>query len=107
LAQTKFAAKIMFVLPGVPLVFYGQETGNNHSTFELPSFDPNKKMKEFNPRLWKFYQDLISLRQSTPELSAGVLHSLKRETPTKVSFVRKLGDKSLLILLDFEFRKVF
>jgi len=97
----------MFALPGVPLIFYGQEAGNKHELFELPSFDPKKKMSSFKPELWKFYKNLIQLRRSSPALYSGALNGLTRPTRTTVSFFRKTENETAKIDVDFLNQKVF
>lgn len=106
LAESIWAATVTFMLPGVPLVFHGQETGNKHDTFELPSFDPQRKMASFNPGLWLFYQQLIKLRRNSLPLAEGKLSELKRESPTVVSFKRSSGSRAVKVKLDFEKKEV-
>lgn len=107
LKESMWAAKVTFVLPGVPLVFYGQETGNRHDTFELPSFDPKRKMASLNPNLWKFYQNLIRLRRNSAVLSEGDISHIRRVSATEVSFRRNLGPHSIRVRLDFEKKDVY
>lgn len=107
LKEAMWAAKVTFVLPGVPLVFYGQEAGNKHDTFELPSFDPSRKMASYHPQLWKFYQNLIRLRRSSEVLSEGNLSELKRVSPTVITFKRGFQGKSVVVKLDFEAKNAF
>jgi glycosidase len=103
-AEAKWAAKTMFLLPGVPLIFYGQETGNRHELFELPSFDPQKKMSSYDPDLWSFYQGLVKLRRNSRFLSEGKLINLRRNQ-SKVSYDLFLEGKTLKIELDFRTKK--
>jgi glycosidase len=98
--EAKWAAKTMFLLPGVPLIFYGQETGSKHEVFELPSFDPAKKMSSYDPELWSFYQKLIKLRRSSPVLCEGKLTNLRRNL-SQVSYELTLNGKSVKVELDF------
>lgn len=100
-AQAAFAAKVMFTLPGVPLVFYGQEAGSRHAKFELPSFDPSRPMASYRPELWKLYQTLIAARHASDLLADGALADVRREGPTRVSYRRVLGPRSLKVTLDF------
>jgi glycosidase len=104
--ESKFAAKIMFVLPGIPLIFYGQEAGNSHELFELPGFDPRKKMSSFKPELWKFYKQLIALRKGSNVLNKGMLTNLLKTGPSSVSFLRKIGSERVKVDLDFSKKTV-
>jgi glycosidase len=105
--QAMWAAKVTFVLPGVPLIFYGQEVGNKHDTFNLPSFDPKKKMASHYPELWSFYQNLVMLRRKSASLSEGKLTDLRRVSPTLVTFRRSAGNDSVLVKLDFKNKEVY
>lgn len=102
--QSMFAAKVMFVLPGVPLIFYGQEAGNTHELFNLPSFDPQRKMSSYNPQLWQFYKRIVALRRSSSALSNGSLEQMLKTSDTSVSFFRKSNNETLRI--DIDFRKL-
>jgi cyclomaltodextrinase len=101
LKDSKFASSIMFVLPGVPLIFYGQEAGNTHSLFELPSFDPDIAMSSLKPSLWKHYQKLISMRRSSLPLALGNLEGLKIVNKTKVIFSRSYQKDIVQVEVDF------
>lgn len=105
--ESKFAAKIMFLLPGVPLIFYGQETGNRHELFELPSFDPNRKMSSIRPELWAFYKSIISHRKNSRALTEGTMTDLKLESPGIATFNRIHSSETLKIKIDFNSKKVF
>lgn len=101
-AQMKFAAKTMFLLPGVPLIFYGQEIGSDHAQWHLETFDPARTIKSYNPSLYEFYKGLVTMRRTSPVLSEGTLENLKRVSSTKVSFERRLDDDAIKVILDFK-----
>jgi cyclomaltodextrinase / maltogenic alpha-amylase / neopullulanase len=67
LDQTRMAAGLLFSLPGVPMLYYGQESGmmtnypTIHATRTIQSYDQNG--------LWPFYRHLIALRSSMPALN--------------------------------------
>lgn len=98
--ESRFAASLMFLLPGVPMIFYGQETGNKHELFELPSFDPGFKMSSHDPELWKFYKNLVRTRTGSKALSQGKLSDLKNYGSI-VSFKRSHAKEIMLIEADF------
>lgn len=102
LKEAQFAAEAMFLLPGVPLIFYGQEVGNRHEQWHLRSFDPQRSIRSYNPKLHSFYKELIDMRRSSKTLSEGALQNLKRIGPTRVSFERVYGDEQIYIELDFK-----
>jgi glycosidase len=99
--EAKWAATTMFLLPGVPLIFYGQETGNRYELYELPSFPRERKMSSYDPDLWNFYQRLIALRKNTPILAEGEMRNLRRELAT-VSYDLVLKGETLRVELDFK-----
>lgn len=105
--EMRWASKIMFMLPGIPLIFYGQEKGNRHNLFELPSFDPKESMKKLNPGVWTFYQSLIALRKGSAALSDGSMSKIKRINKTKISFFRIFNDEKKEVVLDFKAKKLF
>lgn len=100
--QMRFAAKTMFLLPGVPLIFYGQEVGSKHKQWLLETFDPDRSIKSYNPRIYSFYKELVDMRRKSSVLSQGTLENLMRTSPTKVSFERRFNGETIYIELDFE-----
>lgn len=105
--QIKWAAQLIFLLPGVPLIFYGQETGNDHEMFELPSFNPATSLRTRNPKLWDFYQTLATTRTAYPILASGLMSGLKKVSPTQIELVRTHQGKKGIFKLDFKNRKAF
>lgn len=99
--DARWATTVNFLLPGVPLIFYGQEAGIKRHQHELPGFDVRKKMASFNPKAWKFYRDLINYRQSSDVLSLGKMKNLNMPSATTVSYELHHEGKKALILLDF------
>lgn len=66
--QQAFAV-LTFTLPGMPLIYTGQEVGLDRA-FEF--FDKDEQPAwDANPAVVKFYQTLTNLRHSRPELAAG------------------------------------
>lgn len=106
LAEAKFAVTVTLTLPGVPLIFYGQEVGNDHELFHLPSFDPAKPIKKTNPALFCFYKQVIGLRQSSDPLAKGTLENVQIQSKTKVSFVRRYKNERAEVTLDFTKKQV-
>lgn len=101
LAQEVFAAKAMWMLPGVPLVFYGQETGTRHEKFALPVFPPSRPLSSYEPKLWSFYQALIALRKGSDLLGDGRLENLGLAAPGVASFERVIGPRRVRVEIDF------
>lgn len=95
--QADFALAVMLTLPGVPLVFHGQETGSTHAQFELPSFDPAQPLSARDPKIYARYKELLAKR-----LTRGEIRDLRRESPARIAFTR--GPNK--VRLDFEKKTV-
>lgn len=72
LARTKMAAALLFALPGVPLIYNGQEIGfdlHPYNTFRI--FESGSSIQSQDPHgLYPFYQRLIAIRDQFPALSS-------------------------------------
>ena len=70
------AAVATLLLPGVPLVYNGQEVG---SAQELPLFEKEAIIWEQNPDMRAFYQNLLTLHQTSEAARAGTVTFLAPE----------------------------
>jgi len=70
LERTKMAAALLFSLPGIPLIYNGQEIGFPHHPYSSdPIFSSNKTIQSLDKdSLFPYYQKLISLRQQYTSL---------------------------------------
>jgi glycosidase len=92
-------AVLSFTFPGVPLIYNGEEAGNEKklSLFEKVEIDWTKNL-EFRA----FYQVLAALRSSHVALRRGDYVPVANSSDGKVlSFVRQLGDDQVLVVLNF------
>ncbi len=93
-------AALIFTLPGIPLVYNGQEIGADHrpTLFEkdsLPWQSPNAAVEEL-------YRQLLELRHQLLSLRDGGLKRLPVEPAKKtLAFLRTCGSKSALVLINF------
>ena len=104
-AVTKFSPKgarttavLSFTFPGVPLIYNGEEAGNDKklSHFEKVDIDWTKNI-EFRA----FYQVLAELRLSHIALRKGEYVPVVNSGGGKVlSFVRQMGDDQVLVVLN-------
>jgi glycosidase len=104
-AVTKFSAKgakttavLSFTYPGIPLIYNGEEVGNDKrlSLLEKVDIDWTKNI-EFRA----FYQVLAELRSSHVALRRGEYVYVVNSGGGKVlSFVRQLGDDQVLVVLN-------
>ncbi|MBN2091326.1 alpha-glucosidase C-terminal domain-containing protein [candidate division KSB1 bacterium] len=90
LAQAKLAAALDFTLPGIPIIYAGQETGELASRGLVHWSDS----KQLTP----FYQRLISLRKRFSALSTGSYTALQSENQNIYAFLRQKNDENFLIL---------
>ena len=95
----KVTALLTFTYPGVPLVYNGEEAGNDRklSLFEKVDIDWRK-----NYDFRAYYQELGKLHALHPALRRGEYVSVKNSDGEKVySFVRRLGDDEVLVVINF------
>jgi len=92
-------AAISYVLPGMPLIYTGQEAGLDRA-LEFFKKDIAPQWEPRN-RYFEFYRNLNALKHRRPELAAGEkggrFVALKTSSPNVVAFKRVLGRKATLI----------
>ena len=98
-AQKAFAAYI-FTIPGVPLVYNGQEADLD-KRLEFFKRDP---IEWKNTDLREFYTKLIHLRTTNPALRHGIeggtFITLKTDNKNVYAYKREEGDASVLVILN-------
>lgn len=97
--KQKLAAALQLLLPGMPMIYYGDEAGMEGG----PDPDCRRGMLwEANRRdgaLFMYYQTLIRLRRQYPALTEGNLTETHTEDETGLIYmVRTLGDQRMTIL---------
>lgn len=96
---TNAFAVLSYTLPGMPMMYTGQETGLNRA-FE---FFEKDKAPQWEPRneYFTFYQHLNNLKHSQQALSAGIeggeLVSYATESPDLYVFSREKGDSKVVV----------
>ena len=89
--QTKLAASILLTLPGVPLIYAGQETG------EVSQRDMISWNDKLN--LQVYYQKLILARDKYPALQQGKIINLPNSSPDSAySYLRMSGDNRAIVI---------
>ncbi len=92
-------AVLMMTFPGVPLLYNGEEVGNNRALSLLEKVDIDWKK---NRDMRSFYGELCSLRNSHIALRRGDYQSLVNSDSAKVlSFMRTSGDDKVITLINF------
>ena len=125
-ARAKLAATILFALPGMPFVYYGEEigmsgdkpdprlrtpmhwsrgpaagfsTGVPWAPLQPDSLTANVEVHDADPAsLLSLYRTLIRLRASHPALGAGELVALTASHDAVTAFVRHEGDRTVLFV---------
>jgi glycosidase len=106
-AQEKFGAGenafavLTYTLPGMPLIYSGQEAGLNHRLHFFIKDTIDWKVADFSP----FYKTLNALKHNNEALwnapYGGTFAMVKNTEPAKViSFVRVKGDTKVLVVLN-------
>ncbi len=92
--QTKLGAAILFTLPGVPLIYAGQETGETSQ----------RNMIGWNDAygLQVYYQSLVKIRESNPALEQGEYVGVNNTSPDSVySYIRMEDNNKAIIINNF------
>ena len=92
--KVKLAAAVLLTLPGVPMIYAGQEVGELSYRGLIDWTDPNN--------LQPFYQKLISIRRAFPSLSVGKYVKLRSTSPDSViAFARVTDSLPALVVCNF------
>jgi len=123
--KAKLAASLMFTLPGLPYIYYGEEIGmlgqkpdpnirepflwdireadQQRATWIEPRFSTDTtvtplavQMKD-RSSLYMHYKHWISLRNQSKALSEGSIESLEMDTQEVVAFRRKTDNETLMV----------
>ena len=95
-------AVLTYTLPGMPLIYTGQETGMNRA-FE---FFEKDMAPQWEPRngFFDFYQRLNTLRHTRPELASGTKGGetdfIGTSHPDLLAFTRTLGNSRTLVVVN-------
>lgn len=104
----KAFAVLTYTLPGMPLIYSGQEAGLNH---RLEFFEKDEIKWADDRKLTDFYTRLDRLKHENPALWAGTdagrMKVLAQTAPEQVfAFTRTKGDNELLVVLNLSREKV-
>jgi glycosidase len=95
----KLAAVLTNTYPGVPLLYNGQEAGNEVKLglFEKFDIDWSKGSDWF-----AFYKTLYAVRKKNPALATGTYRSVPNNNTEKIySFMRTEGKNTVLVVMNF------
>ena len=91
--QTKLMAALLFTIPGVPLIYAGQEVGELTLRDKIDWSDP------YNLR--PYYKRLCWIRNTFPALRTDEIVRINTTSPTVYAFLRKADDN--IIICGFNF----
>jgi len=95
----KATAVLAFTYPGVPLIYNGEEVGNEKKLSLFEKIDINwSKGKDFR----ELYEKLGSLRREHPALRRGTYMFVRNSSSANVySFIRAKGEDTMLVVINF------
>ena len=95
----KATALLTFTFPGVPLIYNGEEVGNEKA---LSLFEKTEIDWQQNPTVRQFFKQLGTLRSSQVSLRRGDYTPLPNSDNQKVfSFLRRSGDDPVIVVINF------
>jgi glycosidase len=105
MAQTKMVAALLFSLPGVPMLYNGQEIGNlNHPYSKHTVFEAARSIRSLDSNhLFSYYQKLLQLRKKYPALQSSNMRQLPVFPVDKiVAFQRWTKGEAFVVLLNLD-----
>jgi len=97
--EVKPYAALIYTLPGIPLLYSGQEAGETHkpSLFEPEPIDWSAADPEVN----QFYRELLALRNGNNALLRGGCERVAVDAPEVLVFQRECKSQRLLVAINF------
>ncbi len=100
-------AVLTYTLPGMPLIYSGQEAGLNKRLKFFTKDTIDFKVADYSP----FYKKLNALKHGSEALwnppYGGIFEQVKNTEPTKVlSFIREKGDSRVVVIVNLSNEKV-
>ena len=105
LERTKMAAALLFSLPGVPMIYCGQEIGFQSPLYSgNPIFSANASIQSLDhDSLFNYYSNLTRLRSSYDALRSKSMHELSAEpSATMVAFTREKNNQFFIIIVNLD-----
>jgi glycosidase len=103
LQQTRMAAAFLFALPGIPLIYNGQEAGvKTHPYSGRPIFKDEYTIRQQDSSgLFDHYKKLIASRLKYPALTGANINEVKLDpSHAAIAFHRWEGKEHMIIILN-------
>ena len=101
--QTKMAAALLFSLPGIPLIYNGQETGfTGHPYSRRPIFAAESMIRSQDSLgLFDYYKSLIHKRLKHASLTSANMAEIKlQDTGSVIAFHRWINNEHFIIVIN-------
>nr|MBA4168514.1 hypothetical protein [Chitinophagaceae bacterium] len=104
LAQTRVAAGIMFSMPGIPMLFTGQEIGfKGHPYSRKIVFDTQKTILEQDSfGLFNYYHHLIKTRLTHAALKSSAIEEIRVPSPGVIAYARGEGKERIIVIANLD-----
>jgi glycosidase len=105
LSRTKMAAALMFALPGIPLLYNGQEVGSiDYPSRKKPTFKRAQTIQsEDKNNLFPFYQKLAAIRAAHSCLRNGMMGNIDLSpATTMVAFHRSNAEEDIVTVINMD-----
>ncbi|MEJ7588504.1 MAG: alpha-amylase family glycosyl hydrolase [Ferruginibacter sp.] len=102
---TRMAAALLFSLPGIPMIYNGQEIGSKRDLYsDEPIFETMKSIHSLDSiQLFGFYKKLIRVRKKYPALCGTNMNSLSVYPAGKmVAFRRWKNEEDIIVVLNMD-----
>lgn len=103
ISQTKMVAGLLFSLPGIPMMYNGQEIAKRGHPYTIEYvFKRENSIKELdNEGFFEYYQKLIQLRKENSLLSGKSLNEISVPSEEGIlAFLRWSSDQNFIIILN-------
>lgn len=104
LKRTKMAAALLFALPGIPMLYNGQEIGFRGHPYETSAvFNRNWTIQAADKEgLFPYYQKLIQLHKQYTALSDTAMEPLSVSDGAIIAFRRFYGEENFVVIANFD-----
>ena len=103
LAQTKMAAAFVFALPGIPMLYNGQEVGCGLYPYSAKTiFTADKTIQQSDTTgLFGYYKKIIGLHSAYPALYGRLITKVPMlDNPYMLAFERMAGDQRVIVIVN-------